>query len=361
MSLSRVLIMAGGTGGHIYPALAVARLLRSEGIEVQWLGAQGGLEKTLLQDAGFPLHLLPVRGVRGRGVLGKLVAVLDFLRAIVGAWVVLRRFKPNLVLGFGGYASAPGGVAAWLMRTPLVIHEQNARPGLTNRLLSRFATSILEGFPGAFSHTPAARVRYVGNPVRADILALPAPAQRYQREGALNILVTGGSQGAMALNTHLPEVLAATFSGQAVEVRHQAGRGKVAQTEAAYRNLDLAVTVSEYIDDMAEALAWADLVICRAGASTVAEVAAAGVAAVFIPLPSAVDDHQTFNARWLSDQQAAWLMPQAELSAQALRELLAEANTREQWSVLAERARAQAITDSSARVLTILREVSNAR
>ncbi|WP_111657271.1 undecaprenyldiphospho-muramoylpentapeptide beta-N-acetylglucosaminyltransferase [Isoalcanivorax indicus] len=354
-----VLMMAGGTGGHVFPALAVADVLRERGYDIAWLGAQGGIENRLVPAAGYPLHALKVRGVRGGGVWRKLQAPFLLLRAVLAARRVLRGTSAVLAVGFGGFASGPGGLAARLSGVPLVVHEQNAIPGLTNRVLARLANQTLEGFSGAFG----GRARAVGNPVRNVIVSLPDPAQRYaERDGALRILVLGGSQGALALNRALPAALARLLQAQPAVIRHQAGRGRRDEAAGAYASAALEAAVDEFIDDMAAAYAWADLVICRAGALTVAEVAAAGVAALFVPLPTAVDDHQRHNAEWLAGQGAALVLEQQQLNAAALAErlrpVMAEgAIDRARLATMAVQARALAHTDSATHVADICEEV----
>ena len=287
-----VLIMAGGTGGHIFPGLAVADELKSRKTPVIWLGGKGGLEARLVPQHGIPLEALPISGVRGKGIATKVFAPLRLLHAIAAAWGVLKLHTPRSVLSMGGYAAAPGGIAAWLARVPLIVHEQNRIPGVTNRLLARFAQRVLTGFADAFPQG-----EWVGNPVRASIVALPSPAVRYaRREGPLRLLVLGGSQGAQSLNSALPEVLRRRGARLAVDVRHQCGAKHFEQARNAYMRANIEADVVPFEDDMAAAYAWADLVICRSGALTLAELAAAGVPAILVPYPSAVDDHQTRNA-----------------------------------------------------------------
>jgi UDP-N-acetylglucosamine--N-acetylmuramyl-(pentapeptide) pyrophosphoryl-undecaprenol N-acetylglucosamine transferase len=277
------------------------------------------------------------------------------LGTVLAAWRIVRQLRPVVAIGFGGYASGPGAIAARLAGVPLIIHEQNARPGMTNRVLARFAGQVLQGFPGAFNQAMT-----TGNPVRNAIATLPPPAQRYsERDGALRILITGGSQGALALNKQLPEALSQALSEVDFEVRHQTGRGRTDEAAQAWQGLDATVQLSEFIDDMADAFSWADLVICRSGASTVSEIAAAGVAALFIPLPTAVDDHQTHNARWLSDHDAALLLPQSGLNADSLRARIAVLGDRKALMKMAERARAMSLPDSATTVADICQEVAN--
>ena len=287
-----VLIMAGGTGGHIFPGLAVADELRGRKTPVIWLGGVGGLEQRLVPQHGLRLETLPIAGVRGKGLAAKVFAPLRLARAIAAARGVLKRHAPRSVLSMGGYAAAPGGIAAWLARVPLIVHEQNRIPGVTNRMLARFAKRVLTGFADVFP-----RGEWVGNPVRASIAALPLPAERYaDREGPLKLLVLGGSQGAQSLNSALPEVLRRRGARLPVAVRHQCGAKHFEQARAAYMRAGIEADVVPFEDDMAAAYGWADLVICRSGALTLAELAAAGVPAILVPFPHAVDDHQTRNA-----------------------------------------------------------------
>ena len=354
---TRMLIMAGGTGGHVFPGLAVARVLQARGVSIDWLGANEGIESRLVPQAGLPLHCLDVRGVRGSGLKRKLAMPWMLLRSVLAARRLIRELRPALVLGFGGFASGPGGLAARLSGVPLVIHEQNARAGLTNRVLSRFATRVLEGFAGTF----AARGLATGNPVRAEIAALAVPEVRFAgRQGPLRILIIGGSQGALALNRDLPALLAEVFAGQQIEVRHQSGKGREHEALDAWRATGIEVNVNEFIDDMAAAYEWADLLICRAGASTVAEVAAAGVAALFVPLPSAVDDHQSANAHWLVERNAARLLQQKDFNQAALAAALEGLFERAGQQALATRARECAIHDAAERVADICMEVAHA-
>lgn len=356
--VARVLIMAGGTGGHVFPALAVARYLRGQGVEVTWLGTRRGLEARVVPEAGFPIDYISVAGLRGKGLGGWLLAPLRLSRALAQAIGVCRRRRPGAVLGLGGFVTGPGGVAAWLLRRPLVIHEQNAVAGLTNRLLARLAHRVLEAFPGSFPGGIATET--VGNPVRAEITGLPAPAERFtDRSGSLRILIIGGSLGARALNETVPAALARLPAEPAVQIRHQAGRDKETPTRAAYAMAGVEARVTPFIDDMAEALGWADLVICRAGALTVSELAAAGLGAVLVPYPHAVDDHQTRNARYLDEAGAARLLPQAGLSADSLASVLKELleEGREGLLKMAEAARRLARPDATRRVAGTCLEV----
>ncbi|WP_114418555.1 undecaprenyldiphospho-muramoylpentapeptide beta-N-acetylglucosaminyltransferase [Marinospirillum perlucidum] len=318
------LIMAGGTGGHIFPALAVADELQQRGQSLAWLGSAKSMEAQRIPPTGIEFHALAISGLRGKGKLTLLLAPLRLLAAVWQAWKLLRRLRPRRVIGFGGFASGPGGLAAILLRIPLYIHEQNARPGMTNRYLAPFAHRVFAAFPTPFKSKKP--VICLGNPVRAEVSRIPPPQQRFaSRQGPRRLLVVGGSLGAQIFNQTLPSALALLPAEVDVEVRHQAGGGKEEMTRAAYQanwNHQERLQLSAFIEDMAEALAWADLVVCRAGALTVSEVAAAGVAAIFVPYPFAVDDHQTHNARFLSDAGAALLVPQPELTPEHLAELL---------------------------------------
>ena len=356
--VARVLIMAGGTGGHVFPALAVARMLREQGVEVTWLGTRRGLEARVVPAAGFPIEYIDVAGLRGKGARGWLLAPLRLIRATWQAMAACRRSRAGAVLGLGGFVTGPGGVAAWLLRRPLVIHEQNAVAGLTNRLLARLARRVLEAFPGSFP--PGVSAETVGNPVREEIAALPAPAERFAgRQGPLRVLIVGGSLGAAALNETVPAALAQVIGTWNLQVRHQAGRGKAAQAREAYARAGVEAAVSEFIDDMAEALGWADIVICRAGALTVSELAAAGLGAVLVPYPHAVDDHQTRNALYLTEAGAARLILQSELSAERLAGVLEElfAQGREGLLKLAGTARSLARPEATRKVATACLEV----
>lgn len=316
----KILIMAGGTGGHVFPALAVAHELQSQGALVSWLGTARGIEMRLVPEAQIDLHLLPVQGVRGRGVAGLLKAPALVTWAVWRALKLVRRLDPDLVLGFGGFASGPGGVAARLAGRPLIIHEQNAVAGTTNRLLAKIATRTLTAFPNVF-----AGAEVVGNPVRADIALLPEPEERLAKRAnphSFRLLVLGGSLGAQALNELVPQGLAKLAGEQRPEVWHQTGRDRAVACKALYQELNVAARVDEFIDDMAEAYGWADMVICRAGALTVSELMAVGVAALLVPYPHAIDDHQSRNAEVLEQAGAAKVVQQKDLDAQTLATLL---------------------------------------
>ena len=317
-TLPTVLVMAGGTGGHVFPALALARLLRTKSYEVVWLGTQRGLEARVVPKESIPIEWLSVGGIRGKGIVTALAAPFRLMRALVQALGIVRKHRPVVVVGLGGFVTGPGGVAAWLLRRPLVIHEQNAIAGFTNRCLSHLARQVLEAFPNSFGREVTGRV--IGNPVREDIAAVPPPVQRFaDRTGALRILVIGGSQGATKLNAVVPYALAKLRTAvPAIDVRHQAGERWIDSARQTYLEAGVRADVRPFIEDMAEAYGWADLVICRSGALTVSELAAVGVGAVLVPFPAAVDDHQTHNARYLVNEGAAILMSDRELTAERL-------------------------------------------
>ena len=336
MRARKILIMAGGTGGHVFPALAVAHALRARGHEVVWMGAPESFESRTVPPQGFQMEYVQVAGLRGKGALTLLGAPLRLLRALWQAWRILARQRPHAVLGMGGFASGPGGVAAWLRRIPLVIHEQNAAPGLTNRLLSRVAHTVLEAFPKTFANAIT-----VGNPVRDGFAELASPSQRlYARQDVrAQVLILGGSQGARALNQRVPQALALLPASQRPRVRHQAGR-TLELAQRAYAEAAVDAGIEAFITDMPSAYAEADLVICRAGASTVAELSAAGCAALLVPFPHAVDDHQTRNAEHLVRAGAARVIQERDLTperlAQEISELLGD---RERLVGMAEAAR----------------------
>lgn len=317
-----VMIAAGGTGGHVYPGLAVARALMAQGIPVIWMGTHKGLESRIIPAAGIEMAWLDVGGLRGKGVKTLLFAPVNLVRALWQSAQIMLRHRPAAVLGMGGFVAGPGGLVAALMGKPVVIHEQNAIAGLTNKLLSWVARRVLEGFPGTFSSS--SKVMATGNPVRLDIAGLPAPLERLadRDDQPVHLLVVGGSLGAQALNQMLPQALALLGSSVPLLVRHQAGGKHIDEALKHYATSGVIAEVTPYIEDMAEAYAWADLVICRAGALTVAELAATGVAAVLVPFPYAVDDHQTANAKYLADNGAALLVQQRDLTPEKLAAVL---------------------------------------
>lgn len=357
--VTRILIMAGGTGGHVFPALAVAEELRARGAEVLWLGTQSGLEAEIVPRAGFPLSFISISGLRGKGMLSRLLAPYKLGFAFLQSLVLLMRLRPMAVLGMGGFVTGPAGFCAWLLDKPLLIHEQNAVAGLTNRLLAPLANKVLEAFPGSLpaKHHPI----HAGNPVRAAISAIAAPEQRLAgRSGRLRLLVIGGSLGAQAFNEIVPQALAALPAAERPEVWHQCGKRHLDAAQRNYRTAGVEARVLPFIDDMAEAYAWADLVLCRAGALTVAELAAAGIAAILVPYPHAVDDHQTANARYLSDHRAALLVAQHDLSAERLKNLLQEfTRARDKLLATARAARARAIPDATQRIAALCLEAAH--
>ncbi len=322
------MIMAGGTGGHVFPALALARRLQRAACDVVWLGTHKGIEARIVPAAGIRIAWVDVSGVRGKHVATLLAAPFRIARAVWQAWRAMRLYQPVVVVGLGGFVSGPGGVAAWLSRRPLVIHEQNAVAGLTNRLLARLAKRVLAAFPGSFGGTGVGEVT-IGNPVREEFFAQPDPAQRPASPGSVRVLVVGGSQGALKLNAAVPAALAElSKEGWHFVIRHQTGERWLAETASQYRTVGIAAETNPFIDDMASAFAAADLLICRSGALTVSEIAAVGVASVLVPFAAAVDDHQTANARFLVGAGAAVLLPERDLSASRLatevRQLLRE-------------------------------------
>ncbi|MEP6548036.1 MAG: undecaprenyldiphospho-muramoylpentapeptide beta-N-acetylglucosaminyltransferase [Gammaproteobacteria bacterium] len=344
-----VLIMAGGTGGHVFPALAVAKVLRERGVGVVWLGVPGSMESRLVPANGFPIEWVKIGGVRGKGLKTWLLAPLRILRAVAQSLRVLRRVRPRSVLGAGGYVSGPGGVAAWLLRIPLLIHEQNAIAGTTNRWLARLAGQVLEAFPGSFGPKIAAHT--IGNPVRADIAAVPAPEVRFADRVGSHLLVLGGSQGAQRLNAVVPRALAQVPLENRPRVRHQTGERGVEAARTAYAEAQVDAEVLPFIDDMAAAYAWADLAVCRAGAMTVAELQAAGVGAIFVPFPMAIDDHQTKNAEVMVQSGAAQVIQERDLTPERLGAAISElAADRSRLLRMAEAARASRSIDAAARL-----------
>ena len=321
MNAGPVMIMAGGTGGHVFPALAVARGLCDRGVDVVWLGTRRGLEARISRPAGVTMEWLTMSGVRGRGVLVWLLAPWTVGRAVLQALLIIRRVRPAAALGLGGFVSAPGGLAAWLSRVPLLIHEQNSVAGYANRLLARFAQQVLVAYPDALPHQRS-RVE-TGNPVRPELFGLEPPRARFAaRSGPLRILVLGGSQGARVLNRKAPAGLSRL--GMEITVLHQAGRSRAEEVASAYSDLGIDAEVREFIVDMAEVYAWADVAVCRSGALTLAELAAVGLGAILVPFALAADDHQTGNARHLAGRGAAALIAEKDFSANSLAATLEE-------------------------------------
>ena len=340
-----VMILAGGTGGHIFPGLAVAQALRARGVRVSWLGADGGMETRLVPPHDIVIDTIAVKGLRGKGVGALLTAPLRVLRAVRDAARVLRNRRPAAVISFGGYAAGPGGIAARIAGIPLLVHEQNRAAGLTNKVLAKVAKVTMTGFPQTFAHEVV-----VGNPVREAIAAVAPPAERdFEHGGALRVLVLGGSQGARALNNALPQAAAAL--GQPLHIVHQCGEKMLDDARAAYAAAGVSAHVEPFIADMAGAYAWADLVVCRAGALTLAELCAVGVGSVLVPFPQAVDDHQTRNAEFLVERGAALLLKQDDNLTTRLRDVLGElANDPGRRFAMADAARALAKPDAAERV-----------
>lgn len=348
-----ILIMAGGTGGHIYPGLAVADALRAQGWNVVWLGAPNSMEAELVPKHSYPVAWVNFSGVRGKGLLRLLTLPFTLLRALGQSADAIFRHRPDVVLGMGGYITMPGGLMAAILRRPLVIHEQNSIAGMSNKVLAKISARVLSGFPEVLKDT-----QWCGNPVRADIAALPEPQARFAgRSGKLNVLVVGGSLGAQALNEALPKALAMMNEQERPNVLHQTGKKHFETVLQLYTQSGMSADVRPFLDDMAQQYAQADLVICRAGALTIAELAAAGVASVLIPFPFAVDDHQTHNARFLSEHGAALLLPQKELNAEKLAQLLREL-TREKLLAMAQAARSLAKPDATAQVAKVCMELA---
>lgn len=354
MKAKRLLVMAGGTGGHVFPGLAVAHQLMEQGWQVRWLGTADRMEADLVPKHGIEIDFIQISGLRGKGWRAQLGAPLRIWRAIRQARQIMRDYQPDVVLGMGGYVSGPGGVAAWLQGIPVVLHEQNAIAGLTNRWLSRIAAKVLQAFPGAFAKAPV-----VGNPVRQDVLALPEPAQRMKdRSGPLRVLVVGGSQGARVLNRTLPAVAAAL--DDQITLWHQVGKGALPEVEQAYQAAGATGhKITEFIDDMADAYQWADVVICRSGALTVSELAAAGVPAIFVPFQHK-DRQQYLNGLTLEKAGAAYIIEQDQLTAERLEAQLLLLN-RPQLLAMAQHARAAAIPDATDRVAAVIQALADKR
>ncbi len=345
-----ILLMAGGTGGHIFPALAVGKLLQQQGWKLHWLGSEGKMEADIVPQHGIEIILLPVKGLRGKGFVSLLKAPFSIVSNVMAAKKIIQKVKPDVVLGMGGFASGPGGLAAKLCGVPVVIHEQNAVAGMTNKLLHKVSRYTLQAYPGAFKNNK--KVVTTGNPVRNDFLQIPLASERLtESAGKINLLVVGGSLGAQVFNEKIPATLNVVNNGLYIDVKHQSGRGKSAEVQTAYAactNERVTFEITEFIEDMAKAYTWADLVICRAGALTVAEVAMAGVCAIFVPFPHAVDDHQTHNARYLADQGAAVIIQQHDLKESRLAEqITALANNKKHLIELAEKARGLALPDAT--------------
>ncbi len=358
-----LMVMAGGTGGHVYPALAVADALRARGWDVFWLGTQNGLEARVVPAAGIDMVWVSMGGVRGKGLLKKLLLPAMLLVAFGQSLAAIMQRRPDVVLGMGGYTAFPGGMMASLLNKPLVVHEQNSVGGLTNRVLACLADRVLTAFPQAFrgekdKPIPCRRVatEWVGNPVRADIAAITAE-ERAARTGPLRLLVVGGSLGAQALNERVPQALALLPADRRPQVVHQSGRLHLDALRANYAAAGVEAEVRDYIEDMAAAWRDCDFAICRAGAMTVAELACAGVPAVLVPFPSAVDDHQTGNAEFLADAGAAWLIQQKDLNAEKLAALIGGLD-RATLAAMSDQAMKLARPDATQQVADICEELA---
>ncbi len=343
-TVKKVMIMAGGTGGHIMPGLALAKHFQNQGIEIAWLGTEQGIEKKLVAGKEIRFFSIDIQGVRGKGIFRKLMMPWILLKSIFQARRQIKRFQPDFILGMGGYVAAPGGIASWLANIPLYIHEQNQIAGLTNKLLSKLAKHIFQSFPNTF---PASyKVITSGNPIRQEIAGIPSPEIRYQtREDktVLHILVLGGSLGAQVLNEIVPQALIRLQQHRSILVKHQTGIKSQQTVNSIYQQENINAEVENFIDNIAQAYTWADIVISRAGASTVAEIAAAGVSSVLIPYPYAVDDHQTANAVYLANQEAAKIIQQKVLTADRLLQCLLTISQDRQYLLrMAQQARAQA-------------------
>jgi UDP-N-acetylglucosamine--N-acetylmuramyl-(pentapeptide) pyrophosphoryl-undecaprenol N-acetylglucosamine transferase len=320
-ALKRVLIMAGGTGGHVFPGLAAAHYFRDRGVEVHWLGTSHGLEARIIPEHNIPLHIIAISGLRGKGIKPLVTAPFRILAAVWQAVRVMRTVNPDVVIGMGGFVSGPGGIASWLTRRPLVIHEQNAKAGLTNKLLARVARCVLQGFPGAFADSK--KVTTVGNPVRTEIENIEAPASRLPSDRKpFRLLVLGGSLGAKALNEIVPLTMAMLAVDIRPDVLHQAGDRHFEDTKKLYESKGMHANVVPFVKDMAEVYSWADMVLCRAGALTVAELCAVGLGAIFVPFPHAVDDHQTANADFMVRHDAAMCVQQKDLTEERLADIV---------------------------------------
>ena len=347
------LIMAGGTGGHIFPGLAVAEALRERGWRVHWLGAPGSMESRIVPPRGFALETIDFGGVRGKGLVTLALLPLRLLRAFWQALQVVRRVKPDVVVGLGGYISFPGGMMGVLAGKPLVLHEQNSVAGMANRVLAGVADRVFTAFPNVFK-----KAQWVGNPLRAPFLQQPPPAERFAgRSGPLRLLVVGGSLGAKALNDVVPQALALLPKQQQPQVTHQSGEKQIDALRANYIAAGIQAELTPFIDDTAQAFADADLIVCRSGASTVTEIAAVGAAALFVPFPAAVDDHQTTNARFLVEADAAWLVPQPELTPQRLAQTL-QTVQRDQLQAMAEKALQMKKTEAVAAVVSACEQLA---
>ncbi len=355
-----MMIMAGGTGGHVFPALAVAKVMQQRGWDVFWLGREDGFEARVVPQAGIAMEWIEIQGMRGKGLLKKILMPVQLIRAIFQSMKIISRRQPDVVLGMGGFAAGPGGLASKLMGRPLVIHEQNTIPGMTNEWLSRIAAKVFEAFPGSF----AAKRHAVcsGNPVRAEVFSVPAMADKLQNYAARKprLLIIGGSLGAQALNELMPQALQILAQQNiAIDVKHQAGKDKIDAAQLAYQHCGVNAEVVTFISDMQQAYSWADLVVCRSGALTVSELAAAGMPSLLVPFPFAVDDHQTKNGQFLVDAGAAVLFQQKDLDAgklaEVMRELFAD---KDKLQLMADNARSLAQPHSAEMIADACEEVA---
>ncbi len=360
MNAKTYLLMAGGTGGHVYPALATAKALQHSGDSVVWMGSNNGMEQAIVRAEGIPFNGLSIKGLRGKGALSFVLAPFRLLYSLIQALNVMRKVKPDCVLGMGGFASGPGGVAARLFGKPLVIHEQNSVAGMTNRCLSRIANQVLEAFPHSFPAEVDAQL--TGNPLRADIAQMYYEAKPLVEAGkTVKILVLGGSLGAVRLNESVPLAISSLEEGIRPEVWHQTGKHKYAETEACYQREGVTARVTEFIDEMDEAYRWADFVICRAGALTISELCAVGLGAILVPYPYAVDDHQTLNAVTMESAGAAWILPQQDLDPGTLAGILAPLLQKpERIQKLSNAAKKLGKPDATELVATACRRLCNA-
>ena len=354
MSDTTIVIAAGGTGGHVFPALAVATVLQERDIPVVWVGSESGLENRVVPDNGIPIRNIGVSPLRGGGLLRKPLGMFNLVKAVISSMKIVRQVQAGTVLGMGGYVSGPVCLAAKITGCRMVVHEQNAVPGFTNRVLTRFASKVLEAIPDTFAS--ASKATCTGNPVRQELLTIDEPVARYaSRSGALRVLVIGGSQGARSLNQKVPEALA--LVEEPLEIIHQCGPRWMQETQEHYRDITHQCEIKEFIEDMAEVYSWADIIVCRSGAMTVAEIAAVGLASILIPYPAAVDDHQTANGAFLVDAGAAVMMQESEITAAGLAARLQNFD-RDKLTLMAQSARQVSKRDATERVITELTGVA---
>jgi UDP-N-acetylglucosamine--N-acetylmuramyl-(pentapeptide) pyrophosphoryl-undecaprenol N-acetylglucosamine transferase len=353
--MKKILIMAGGTGGHVFPGIAVAKKLQEQGVHVDWVGTQIGMESKIVPESGIPIHFISISGVRGKGIKNLLLAPWRILFAVSQSIQLIRRLQPDVVLGMGGFVSGPGGIASWLLRKPLVIHEQNAKPGLTNKWLAKLAKKVLQGFPDTFKNAVT-----TGNPVRPEISNMNPPAKRFSTEPKqLHVLVVGGSLGAQAINELVPQVLAKFPAEKRPLVYHQTGEKHWDNAMKAYNRAGMTADVKPFIKEMEKAYAWADVVVCRAGALTIAELCAAGLGAILVPFPFATDDHQTDNANFMVKNHAAVLIQQSDLTEEKLTNLLNDfSQSREKCLAMAQAAYQLRRADAVDEVVKACREIS---